>query len=81
MIGDRLDTDIAFGKGGGLSTLLVMTGASDYLMFSMHIKCNIYDYSHNCGLSPGVTTPKILSESTITPDYITNSLGDLRILI
>lgn len=26
MVGDRLDTDIAFGKNGGLSTLLVMTG-------------------------------------------------------
>lgn len=26
MIGDRLDTDIAFGINGGLSTLLVLTG-------------------------------------------------------
>lgn len=26
MIGDRLDTDIMFGKNGGVSTLLVMTG-------------------------------------------------------
>lgn len=26
MVGDRLDTDIAFGKMGGLSTLLVLTG-------------------------------------------------------
>lgn len=30
MIGDRLDTDIAFGKSGGLSTLLVMTGARHF---------------------------------------------------
>lgn len=28
MVGDRLDTDIQFGKGGGLATLLVLTGAS-----------------------------------------------------
>ncbi|KAG8761330.1 hypothetical protein FRC14_004735 [Serendipita sp. 396] len=28
MIGDRLDTDIAFGKNGGVSTLLVMTGVT-----------------------------------------------------
>lgn len=27
MIGDRLNTDIEFGKNGGLSTLLVLTGA------------------------------------------------------
>ena len=28
MIGDRLDTDIAFGKNGNLSTILVLTGVS-----------------------------------------------------
>lgn len=28
MIGDRLNTDIEFGKAGGLATLLVLTGAS-----------------------------------------------------
>jgi ribonucleotide monophosphatase NagD (HAD superfamily) len=28
MIGDRLDTDIAFGNGGGLSTLLVLSGTT-----------------------------------------------------
>jgi len=28
MIGDRIDTDIAFGKGGGVSTLLVLTGVA-----------------------------------------------------
>lgn len=27
MVGDRLNTDIEFGKAGGLATLLVLTGA------------------------------------------------------
>lgn len=29
MVGDRLDTDIAFGKSGGLATLLVLSGIHD----------------------------------------------------
>jgi len=28
MVGDRLDTDIMFGKNGGLSTCLVLSGES-----------------------------------------------------
>ena len=36
MVGDRLDTDIAFGKMGGLSTLLVMTGDS-FLMSRLYL--------------------------------------------
>ncbi len=28
MVGDRLDTDIAFGRHGGLATLLVLTGVT-----------------------------------------------------
>jgi len=28
MVGDRLETDIAFGKIGGLATMLVMTGVT-----------------------------------------------------
>jgi 4-nitrophenyl phosphatase len=29
MVGDRLDTDIAFGKLGNISTLLVFTGVTE----------------------------------------------------
>lgn len=54
MIGDRLDTDILFGKNGGVSTLLVMTG---------------------------VTTEAVLESTTIVPDYVIDSLGDLKVLI
>jgi 4-nitrophenyl phosphatase len=51
MVGDRLDTDIAFGKLGNISTLLVLTG---------------------------VTTKQEAEVSTIIPDYLIPSLGDLK---
>lgn len=31
MVGDRLNTDIAFGQAGGLATLLVLTGKLRWL--------------------------------------------------
>jgi len=56
MVGDRLDTDILFGKNGGISTLLVLTG---------------------------VTKEKDITgenSSLDIPDFVTTSLGDLRVL-
>lgn len=31
MVGDRLDTDIMFGKNGGLTTCLVLSGAQSWI--------------------------------------------------
>jgi len=56
MVGDRLSTDIMFGKNGGLATLLVLTG---------------------------ITTEQEISgsnASSIIPDYITQALGDFRVV-
>ncbi|KIJ28294.1 hypothetical protein M422DRAFT_189909, partial [Sphaerobolus stellatus SS14] len=55
MVGDRLETDIEFGKKGGLSTLLVLT--------------RITASSDLDNVKPAQT-----------PDFVTQSLGDLRIL-
>jgi phosphoglycolate phosphatase len=34
MVGDRLDTDIMFGKNGGLTTCLVLSGTSGRAVYS-----------------------------------------------
>lgn len=39
MVGDRLDTDIMFGKNGGLTTALVLSGACCWLMASQVATC------------------------------------------
>lgn len=56
MVGDRLNTDIQFGKNGGLATLLVLTGITK---------------------EAEITGP---NASPTVPDYVTRSIGDLRVL-
>jgi 4-nitrophenyl phosphatase len=57
MVGDRLNTDIMFGKQGGLATLLVLTGVT-----------------HKSDITGSDVAP------IAVPDYVTESLGDFRIL-
>jgi len=47
MIGDRLDTDIMFGKNGGISTLLVMTGVTTEKILTNAPISSIPDYIVN----------------------------------
>ncbi|THH00252.1 hypothetical protein EW026_g2240 [Hermanssonia centrifuga] len=54
MVGDRLNTDIEFGKNGGLATLLVLTGITK---------------------ETDISGP---NASTTVPDYVTQSIADLR---
>lgn len=76
MVGDRLDTDILFGKGGGLSTLLVLTGTYEYGAGFCY--CYILTLAYL-----GVTKVEQVqgeNASPIIPDYVLGSLGDLAIL-
>jgi 4-nitrophenyl phosphatase len=74
MVGDRLNTDIQFGKNGGLATLLVLTGACVYLSCPQP--------SVLIWLS-GITSEESLSEPNqpLVPDYVTASIGDLRAVV
>jgi ribonucleotide monophosphatase NagD (HAD superfamily) len=82
MVGDNLDTDIAFGRNGGISTLLVMSGA--YVSFS-DLRCLmiVYFSFYVCTLVlSGVTTEKTLLDlglQSVVPNYIISSFGDLQV--
>jgi 4-nitrophenyl phosphatase len=69
MVGDRLDTDILFGKNGGIATLLVLTG---------ELTC--FEDLQNSTLRVGVSTEEDINTKGIVPDYVTRSVGDLSVL-
>lgn len=76
MVGDRLNTDIEFGKAGGLATLLVLTGMLPFPSLKLgqlhrSIFAGITKESEISGPNPSPTVP----------DYVTNSIGDLRALL
>ncbi len=79
MVGDRLNTDIEFGKAGGLATLLVLTGAC--------LRMLLYDRDrgpHGVAVCSGITKESEITgpnASPTVPDYVTNSIGDLRVVL
>ena len=72
MVGDRLNTDILFGQNGGLTTLLVLTGS--------FMLPRIRDTLILLVLRLGITHEEELSSSPIVPNYVTQALGDFRIV-
>ena len=74
MVGDRLSTDIQFGKSGGLATLLVLTGAGVFPAFG-HLSRRYHKL-----IVTGITSEENLTDpnQSIVPDYVTTSIGDLR---
>lgn len=73
MVGDRLDTDILFGRENGLGTLLVHSGERSSFFFAGCEKVL------NVG-GVGVTTEEDLrpeADPLVLPDYVIDSLGDM----
>lgn len=80
MVGDRIDTDIAFGRSGGVSTLLVLSGevlpnpaSLPYPVLTFFIVV----------LRSGVSKESDLeadNKPLAIPDYIIKSLGDMAVL-
>lgn len=69
MVGDRLDTDIAFGLRGGLQTLLVFTGVTqpkDLGLLNGEVHSTLTE-----------ATPKAEHKTEFTPEYCIDSLGDM----
>ena len=78
MIGDRLDTDIQFGKNGGVSTLLVLTGAASSIL-SLR-PAEIFLVSGVTSIEQ-VTPGHANHVKEIVPDYVLQSLSDLQVLL
>jgi 4-nitrophenyl phosphatase len=75
MVGDRLNTDIAFGQAGGLATLLVLTGAPPPPILPdtrlTRSRAGITQEAEVFGSNP----------DPVVPDYVTAALGDLRAVL
>ena len=65
MIGDRIETDIAFGRLGGLSTLLVLSGVSD----EAHLTANA---SREDGITPDYVLSGLKNLLDINPSERTS---------
>jgi 4-nitrophenyl phosphatase len=69
MVGDRLNTDILFGKQGGLKTLLVLTGDVFLLKGSVHVLIHALGVSREEDLEP--------LDNQSRPDYVIDTLASL----
>jgi ribonucleotide monophosphatase NagD (HAD superfamily) len=59
MVGDRLDTDILFGKNGGLTTMLVLSGARPLLALAARRPAAAVADCEGC---PGCVSHRLLTE-------------------
>lgn len=84
MVGDRLNTDIEFGKAGGLATLLVLTGACTRWRRGRRLFGRDTDGTGTViVLCVGITKESEITgpnASSTVPDYVAGSIGDLRVL-
>jgi 4-nitrophenyl phosphatase len=76
MVGDRLNTDIAFGNHGGVDTLMVLTGALSF--FSHLLQPDLTLFFSLAGIDSRADFEK--EGAVAVPTYVVDSLGDLAVL-
>jgi hypothetical protein len=81
MIGDRLETDVLFGKNGGISTLLVLTGMSGLIPPfepSSLSKYPVYQNTKSHDIKTGSSIIEDLDglPEDQAPDYVANCVGE-----
>ncbi|KAF8819744.1 HAD hydrolase, family IIA protein [Cardiosporidium cionae] len=73
MVGDRLDTDIAFGKRNGIQTILVLTGVTTEEELQSAIE------NEDDGSKPGKSSRlDDVVNADLIPHYVANSVGDFE---
>lgn len=75
MVGDRLNTDIAFGNKGGIDTLMVLTGACQPDLVGSR---SLIPSSSSAGIDDRAGFEK--EDAPGVPTFVVESLGDLAVL-
>lgn len=86
MVGDRLDTDIAFGLAGGLTTLCVLTGVVKMSDIDDQVaKAGASEVDGAQGDAEDGTKPakrkRVEGDGATVPTFVVDSLGSFEALV